>query len=49
VNNTKISHKTSVYLRKKKVLELLGYEVTQLEREGKTCGMMSSEAKHTTT
>jgi len=35
MDNTKISQKTSAYLRKEEVLELLEYEITQLEQEGK--------------
>ena len=35
MDNTKISEKTSAYLRKEEVLELLEYELTQLEQEGK--------------
>lgn len=35
MDNAKISEKTSAYLQKEETLELLGYEITQLEEEGK--------------
>lgn len=35
MDNAKISQKTSAYLQKEETLELLGYEITQLEEEGK--------------
>jgi len=35
MDNTRISQKASAYLRKEEVLELLEYELTQLEQEGK--------------
>ncbi|GAH65212.1 unnamed protein product, partial [marine sediment metagenome] len=35
MDNAKISQKTSAYLQKEETLELLGYEITQLQEEGK--------------
>jgi len=35
MGNTKLSQKTSAYLRREEILELLEYEITQLEQEGK--------------
>ncbi len=35
MDNAKISQKTLAYLQKEETLELLGYEITQLEEEGK--------------
>ncbi len=35
MDNAKISKKTSAYLQKEETLELLGYEIAQLEEEGK--------------
>jgi len=35
MDNAKISRKTSAYLQKEETLELLGYEISQLEQEGR--------------
>jgi len=35
MDNTKISQKSAAYLKKEEVIELLEYEITQLEQEGK--------------